>query len=186
MKKYITLLALLMAVVINTNAQTNVLAEAKENAKVMVATNINQVMVEILTGVKVASGEVYSASKMAIGQAYDFVKKETPQVIVEFLRWKLVECCIWMGVWGSFSLALVLFAWKLSSWRKKASLSTRSDAEIAEFATIWKWIFRAAAILLLIINLGYNGMTMGKIISAPRVYIIEYVVDAINGQAPRR
>jgi len=187
MKKYtlITLLALFFGWTTVTNAETNALAEAKENAKTMVATNINQVLIEILTGAKAASGEVYSASKITIGQTYDFVKKETPQVIAEILRWKLVECCVRTGVWGSFTFILLGFSMKLSSWRKKATPSN-SHSDSREMASAFKWILRCVALLLLILNLGYNGMTVSKIVSAPRVYIIEYVIDTIQGQSPRR
>src|SRR6185503_19457189 len=82
-----------------TTPSTNVITTAKET----IATNINQVMIEILSGVKNASGDIYKFSKQEIGQGYDFLKQQAPQVVAEFLKWKLVEAIIWTIIWVSLS-----------------------------------------------------------------------------------
>ena len=52
------------SVPIGTNeSSTNIMADLKNDVKQQVATNINEVMVEILSGVKAGSGEIYNFSK---------------------------------------------------------------------------------------------------------------------------
>lgn len=167
----------------NTNAPQTVLEQVKDAAKQTVATNINQVMVQILTGVKDASGEIYGASKVAVGQAYEFVKKEAPEVIVEFLRWRLIQAIIWALLFLSIAGLLFFFARQLKLWVIK---NPDSYSDNIEAAIGVKWGLRIAACIMIIATLTINGMTVGKIIAAPRVYIIEYVVDTINGSHPTR
>ena len=165
----------------NTGASQTVLEQVKDAAKQTVATNINQVMVQILTGVKDASGEIYGASKVAVGQAYEFVKKEAPEVIVEFLRWRMIQAIIWALVFLSVAALLFFFARQLKLWAEKNPHAYRDNLEMA---IAMKWVMRVIACLTIIITLMVNGMTVGKIVAAPRVYIIEYVVDTINGSQP--
>jgi len=72
MKKLI--LALLVGVIaIPVFAQTNqtVLEQATATAKATISTNLNEVIVDILRGVKTAGSEVYQASKQAITKSVD-------------------------------------------------------------------------------------------------------------------
>lgn len=164
--KFITLIIGLF-IINSASGQTNVLESVKQNA----ATNINQAVIQILAGVKDASGEIYGASKVAIAGAYDFVKKEAPEVVKEFLRWRLVEACIYILI--GFSLAGVLFfvARQLKLYSQK-----NEDDDLM----IGKWILRFIAIAIILATINEQGMIIGKILAAPRVYIIEYVVDTVR------
>lgn len=150
------------------------IAEIATGTKQTVATNINQVMVEILSGVKNASGEIYNFSKQEIGQAYDYLKENAKGVVHEFLLWQGVKAGVWIFVWTFVACLLFYFARQLKLYATKSGRYW-SDA------TGFKWIFRVVACVILVITLGVNGMTIAKICVAPRVYIIQYVLDVAQG-----
>jgi len=171
--------ALLAFSVITVPAATNQPTTAEivtSTAKQIVATNINQVMVEILSGVKNASGEMYKFSKQEVGQAYDFLKDQAPQVIQEFIVWKMAEAIVWAAIFGSVGGLLFYFARQLKLRAKDTSSYYRDDYNIT------KWVMRVVACILLVISLGVCGMRITQIAVAPRVFIIEYVVATINGK----
>lgn len=85
-----------------------------ENAKniaiaVGAPTNINQVLVEILSGTRDAAKEIYGASKKAIHKSIDFVGEQTPDIIKQFLMWRFVSAAIWAVVWLIVSALFLLF-----------------------------------------------------------------------------
>ena len=166
----------------STNNSPSLLAQAKTTANNVVAKpNLNQVVISMLEGVKTASGEIYDASKSAIVKSVDFASEQAPLVVKEFLRWKMAQAVIWAVLWAIPALALFWFA-------RKARILAKSDKIPEEDRyhtdkgdlTGWKWAFRIVGIILLMINLGVNGMTITEIVVAPRVYLIEYVVSTIQ------
>jgi len=168
----------------NTPATNNpsLLEQAKTTAHTIVATNLNEVVTSMLQGVKTASGEIYDASKTAIIKSVDFASEQAPLVVKEFLHWKMAQAVIYAIIWIIPSLAFFWFA-------RKARLLAKSDKipENDKYTTDkgdlagWKWFFRIVGIILLMINLSINGMTITQILVAPRVYLIEYVVNSIQG-----
>lgn len=161
----------------NLQAQAkSVLSEAATGAKQTVETNINQVMVEILSGVKNASGEIYHFSKQEIAKGYDFVKGEAPQVVKEFLTWQVVKSVVWILVFSSIACIMFYFG---RVFKQNQSKKNYYEEDFA----IMKWLIRIAASGLLIATLGVNGMNIAKVCFAPRVYIIEYVMDLSQGHA---
>lgn len=162
----------------NVISSTNVsaLKAVVTNAKQVVATNASQVMVEILTGVKNAGGEVYNFSKDQLSKGYDFLKEQAPQVVREFLAWQIAKSIVWICVWGSVACLLFYFA-------RQFKLRAPNAGNYKDDYNGFKWLFRVVACITLIITLGINGMVIAKIAIAPRVYIIEYVVDAIHGNS---
>jgi len=159
-----------------TEQAKSVIAEVAQSTKQNVATNINQVMVEILSGVKNAGGEMYKFSKQEIGQAYDMMKKEVPKVVTEFLMWQVAKAGVWIFIGVFVACLLFFFARKLNQYAEK-------DGYYSSDAIGFKWILRVIACILLVVTLEVQGMTIAKICVAPRVYIIEYVMDVAQGNA---
>lgn len=147
------------------------LVETKESVKQAVSTNINQVMIEMLTGVKNASGEIYKFSKQEIGQGYDFLKAQAPEVVKEFLAWQIAHAIVWIFILGSLACLLFYFARQFKIHAGEKTTYNKDDCNIT------KWIFRVIACIILVISIGYNSLTIAKIVVAPRVFIIEYVVE---------
>lgn len=167
--------------------QPTVLEQVKATTQQTVATNLNEVIIDILRGVHTAGGEIYQASKTAITKSVDFTMEQAPLVVKEFLTWKAVQASIWIAVWGTVALCL-FYAGRCF---KKAQQSDKlPDSDYYHFdksnAGLLKWLCRGAATATLIITLGINGMIIAKIAVAPRVYLIEYVVDAIQGHNQSR
>lgn len=160
----------------NLSAQAkSVLAEAATGAKQAVATNINQVMVEMLSGVKNASGEMYHFSKQEIGGAYDYLKAQAPQVVTEFLYWQVAKAIVWICIWVAVACLLIYIG------RIFKGVAAKAPSYMQDDYSGFKWAFRLIACVMLIVTLGINGMVIAKIKVAPRVYIIEYVMDVYNG-----
>ncbi|RTL07736.1 hypothetical protein EKK58_00925 [Candidatus Dependentiae bacterium] len=103
------ILSILIAPLALADGATNKIELISPETRQLVATNANQLMVEILTGVKNEGGKIYAGTKEALGAAYETVKKETPEVIREFMVWRAIHHGVWMGV--SVALAGVAFYW---------------------------------------------------------------------------
>lgn len=82
------------------------------------------------------------------------------------------------GVWIFVS---VFISCLLFYFARQIKLYIKNDGYYKSDATVFKWIIRVAASLILVITLGVNGMTITKIMVAPRVYIIQYVLDVAQG-----
>lgn len=164
----------------------------------LVATNANQLLIEILTGMKNEGGKVYIGTKEAVGQAYESVKRETPEVIRGFMLWRIIHHTLWMGVFAS--LACIAFYWSRGFKKLAAdcpppvkidSYHNRWDDHGKQTFTILRYVLVAVTVLFLLLGCTTNLYSMLKIHTAPKVYIIEYVVDTIQSvtqpnQAPRR
>lgn len=178
--KYLFSLLVLFALVTPTFAQTNtntaVSTGVLEAAKQTVATNLNEVIIDMLRGVKVASGEVYQASKTAIVKSVDFTMEQAPQVVKEFLVIRAVSSVRWLIVWALVATGLFYVA----KCARKHSLASKNDSEEQAFAWGANWILSIIACIILIMSLSLNGMNIAKITLAPRVYLIEYVVDTFK------
>lgn len=155
----------------------------------IVATNANQVLVEILSGIRAESGKIYGTTKRALAEAYDTVRKETPEVVREFLRWKIIHNTIWMGVF--IVVCSVLYYWA----RKFKFLADTCPAPFdgrdsfgnpckIDHGKLFYQSLHYAGIgvvtILLLLAVATNLYEIAKIWSAPRVYIIEYVFDTVQ------
>ena len=91
---------------------------------------------------------------------------------------RLIYIVGWAGVAG-----LIFYISKsISSHLKKYEENMFPvDAKIA-FSI--KWITRIISISIIILSIWINGMVIAKITIAPKVYLIEYVVDTINANRP--
>jgi hypothetical protein len=173
-----------------TNTATNAPVTLKgelAHAQQLVATNASQIMVEILTGVKNEGSKIYTGTKEALGQAYETVKKETPEVIREFMLWRAVHHGIWMGTF--IALASIAFYW--SRRFKKLAADCPPPVETGGYYNRYddhgkmtfqfiQYILVAVTSLILLFGVFNNLYPMLKIAVAPRVYIIEYVVDTVQ------
>lgn len=170
-----------------TVAEKPLLEQAKETVKSVASTNLNQVLIEILSGVKSAGGEVYTASKDAIHKSVDFVVEQAPDVVKQFLMWKFFHALTWMLIWISVASIVLFFAYKLRKYQDKASKDTgynSGDPSEHNVVVIFKWILGCLACIFLLFGVSSNALQMVKIKVAPKVYIIEFVVDTIRGETP--
>lgn len=168
-----------------TNAPITLKGEL-EHAQQLVATNASQVLVEILTGVKTEGSKIYTGTKEALGQAYETVKKETPEVIREFMLWRMMHHGIWMVTF--IVLAGIAFYWS-RRFKKLAEACPPptenrygygyTDHGKSAFQAA-QYVLVAVTSLILLFGVFNNAYPMLKIAVAPRVYIIEYVVDAVQ------
>jgi hypothetical protein len=72
------LLILLSTTTLLYGAESNQPGPTLETVKIAAQTNLNQVMIEILSGVKTAGSEIYDASKSALKKSVDFVSEQAP------------------------------------------------------------------------------------------------------------
>ena len=154
-----------------TNVQS-VLGQVTATAKQTVTTNINQVMVEILSGVKDASGEMYHFSKQEIGQGYDYLKSQAPDTIKEFLLWQATKNIFYIVLWCSIAAVIFFFARKFRLYGQK-----EEDTD----ALVFMWILRIVACVMIFGAVASYGLNVAKVAVAPRVFIIQYVIDVCQG-----
>lgn len=166
----------------NTNSSTTIdnLKEMAVNTKTNGA--INEAVIDILRGAKSVGGEVYQASKTAITHAVDFTMEQTPMVVKEFLHWRLAESII--NMLSVIALPIViLFISRAFRKRSEDPKIPVSDTQMLFDQTgcrAFKWIARVIGIVWLVCVIHAPIMTIAKITIAPRVYLIEYVVENIK------
>ncbi len=151
--------------------------QAIQSLKQDTATNLNEVVIQALSGVSTASGEIYQASKEAIHKSVDFVTEQAPDVMKQFLMWKFVASVIY----ASFTLLAIVtygfIVFRVYKW--EASESCRGDF----FATPMMGIIGGMVCLFLIgVVVIPNTMTAVEIKVAPKIYVIEYVAQALHPQ----
>lgn len=137
---------------------------------------INDAVVAILTGAKDAGSEIYSASKTAITSAVDFTMEQAPLVVREFLHWKLAEAILWSII------AIVIFTVVYIVFKRirNFALNLMQGSEDRDIILTVAWFTRIVATVALMIMLSVQAMHIVKITVAPRVYLIEYVVHAVQ------
>jgi len=182
MKSLLSLLILtvsLFTLTVPAFAQTNT-PSSLDTVKSAVATNMNQVLIEMLSGTKDAAKEIYGASKEAIHKSVDFVSEQAPDIIKQFLMWKFCEAALYALAWLVFGAFLVYVAKYLHKIYQDIKDNDWSYDPLPGFT----WFGRMAAIIgcvaILIFGVGGEVKEMVKIKVAPKVYIIEYVVDTVK------
>lgn len=132
-------------------------------------TNITQAIVSILGGAKDVGGDIYDTSKLAISKSVDFVKQQAPDLIESFVKWKFVEAAVYT-VAGAIGLILAIY---LGIYFSKKAYSS------GEEFLIMPAIFSFAATIPSMIGFS-NIMTCLYIYTAPKVYLIEYIMNHIH------
>ena len=173
----ISMLSLMLST-LSTLAMAETTAVAS-NVQAAVSTNVNQVLVEILSGVKGASGEIYSFSKQELGKAYDAVKEQAPQVITEFLRWRMFRSIVYIAIALSAFLVCMYIASRMKKYRFTESADDNFGRDIG-IVTAGYWVLRLGSLFALFIVSVPNLLIITQILVAPRVYIIEYVIDLVK------
>ena len=171
-------------------SSNNVPAAVSSTNTVTLQATLNDVVIDILRGAKSAGSEVYQASKSAVVASVDFAKQQVPDVVEQFLKWKITERVVYIIGWLIVAFSLYLLSKKATAWTDKYRVEKLDELHHPykftdyEIGMVLKWASRVAAITIITINVWVNGMTISKIVIAPKVYLIEYVVDTINNNRP--
>lgn len=197
MKLFIYSVLLSLALITPALSQTNappatntptILEQAKATVQAAVSTNLNQVLIEMLSGVKNASSEIYGASKVAIHKSVDFVSEQAPEVIKQFLTWRFCIAAIWASIFTTVAGFFLFFAYKLRRYQEKASTQCDEHSNPTEHqvTVFFKWAFIVVAFGFILFGVGYNSFEMIKIRVAPKVYIIEYIINTVQNGRPQQ
>lgn len=172
-------------------SSNNVPAVVSSTNTVTLQATLNDVVIDILRGAKSAGSEVYQASKSAVVASVDFAKQQVPDVVEQFLKWKITERVVYIIGWLIVAFFLYVASKKATAWTDKYRIEKPDSlhgyyGQITEYEVgmAFKWVARIAAIAIVTFNIWFNGMTISKIVIAPKVYLIEYVVDTINNNRP--
>lgn len=165
---------LIAALFISTaSAQTNTTSSV---GSITGNTNVQTVIVDILMGVKNASGEIYDVSKSAISSGIDVVKSQAPDIITEFLKWKFTCALIFviMGLILIVAGGSVIFYCLFYCYKKPDIFY---DTEVLILASIFLGglpIVTGTALTLV------NIFPLVQIWIAPKIYLIEYIVSVVK------
>jgi hypothetical protein len=118
-------------------------------------------------------------SKLKTGA--DFVADETPKLVDEWLRWLAVEHAIYAGCFLAASLTAIL----LCRWGAK-KLRTECD-KYTEYSNGYAWLCGQWSATLIVIgwvsvflfNIGtiHHAMHTAKVLTAPRVVVVEKIAE---------
>ena len=107
----------------------------------------------------------------------DFVMQEAPKVVKEYLSWKFNKSAMWILI----GLGIILLGqvqgrawWKDAYDEKKYDSHDREGLAFLAFA--FKWPITMAGIILSVTNV-YNII---YILSAPRIFLIENIIELIK------
>lgn len=163
--KYIYSIIVALFIVTTVNAQTNTIGGITSN------TNVQDVIVSILTGVKSAGGEIYDVSKSAIASSIDMVKSQAPELVTEFLKWKFTEASIWC-VFGIILVVIGIYG------TYKGIKMAGTDYELLQPPVI---MFGGVVPLTIgIIMFASHIFDVVQIYVAPKIYLIEYIVNVVK------
>lgn len=140
----------------------------------------NNVFLQMLTGVKDASGEIYTASKEMISSAISFSMEQAPQVVHEFILWAIVKNSIAVFI---FFLVLGFFLYFNNKMFKYCSKEAENTSD-----PLCYWLPYAivtaisiAIFIAIFCNIIYPSMLDGvKAAIAPRIYLMEWAVQQFN------
>ena len=133
---------------------------------------VNNILIDVLKGVKDAGSEMYATSKVGLAKAVDFAVEQAPIVVQEFLSWKMGEAVF--NVIAYTIAAIVLFCIARFLFKKVKDTNMNYPEEIVPLA-LGLMFCTAMFCLVTILNIKPNIETIIKIKLAPRVYILEYV-----------
>jgi predicted PurR-regulated permease PerM len=160
-----------------------VFADTSTNSTTAVSqpTNLDEVVIQMLQGVKTAGGEIYDASKSSVASSVEFAQKQAPLVVREFLMWNIAQAVISIVFWSTlaFFILYIGHCFRKQSESDNVPDNDRHRADKENYVAL-KWVARFAALVILLITLYGNGLTITEITVAPRVFLIQYVVDTIH------
>lgn len=160
-KSIITSIVLFSAIV--THAETT-----NSSSSIVGNTNVQNAIVSILMGVKGVGGEVYDASKSAIAAGIDMVKTQAPELVQEFVKWKFTEALIY--IIGSSLILVAAGVFFFNAYKY------RHDIEVYAPCSMIGCLIGLVGVLCVTRNL----MVVMQIWIAPKVYLIQYVIDNIH------
>ena len=177
MKKLLTILSLAFAIS-SFAADTNQINTTTNSAPAVgTETNLNQILVGMLSDARSAGKEIYGASKEALKKSVDFVFEQSPEIVRQFLTWKFMEASI-----KCVAMFLMLITIWFIAWFIYRKLKKYEDDGFE-----WMPILIVTILTIMTAPLWYsqiidNGLTAVKIKVAPKVYLIEYVIDKAQGK----
>lgn len=175
MKKLIALIILLGMTVFG-RAQSNTAQQVADTVKQSVTTNLNEVVVQMLSGLKDASGEVYAASKMALVKSIDVVKEQAPDVVRQFIAWSFARSLLLYLVWLIPVGAGIYAAIRVKRYGRDNGIAQwNDDDKIGNVVTII--LFWCASAVIFMVDTCNYGMDCLQIAVAPKVYILQYVIE---------
>lgn len=184
MKKILIALIIGFALVANVFANSNnVATNATSTNSVMGKTMsaLDTALASALTKASDSSGKIWDFSATAIGKAVDTVQQETPLVIEEFLTWKFIAAATPLLGWILFYICL---GWVFFATRKWTRSKDYDPDECDGFYGVLGFFGRFIPILVIVITFACAWVPrfteMAKIRFAPRVYLIEYVVETFK------
>lgn len=128
-------------------------------------TNLTQVIIETI-----------EQSKTVLGEGFDFAKEQTPMVINEFLLWKFWEQAVWALLLAGSSICTIKLLIKVWRW---AIAHDSNDKYPVVPACFLPAALSIVSVIILLIGL-HCGLQAAKIKIAPRVYLIEYISEAVR------
>ena len=146
-------------------SSNNIPTTVSSTNTVTLQATLNDVVIDILRGAKSAGSEFYQASKSAVVASVDFAKQQVPDVVEQFLKWKITEKVVYIVGWIIVAFSFYLVSKRLTAWTAERRISSPNDlhghyGEIINYEIInyeigmfFKWVCRIAAIAIVTFNI---------------------------------
>ena len=164
------------------NPTNNAVAGVTNTVTMPADSVLSKALAEVLMGAKDVGNEMYGLSKLALFRAYDLLQQEAPQVVEEFIHWKIAAACVWATGWAIVSI--LLFWAARSLWRQSR------DPDLER----WKqtncigssWTLGIFGTIIGLAGVGSQIYQLCFITIAPRIYIISYLYGLVQEARGRR
>jgi hypothetical protein len=154
---------------------------ASVNETVASATNavssVNDAVASILMSGKAVGSEIYGASKIAITDSINFVSAQAPDIIKQFMLWRVIEASFYALGFLIFAIIIWYLGYRL---RKDAGVREAYEDPSKSFFRFLGWVFIFAGFLPLVLGTGSWLMDIAKIYFVPKIYLIDYVLTLVK------
>jgi len=108
----------------------------------------------------------------------DFVSDETPKLVEEWLRWMAIES----GIYAACFLISSLTAFALCRWGSSRLWKEheKHGGDYSEYCRLWSsFVLAISWVVLPLVNIGtvYHGLHVAKVLTAPRVVVVEKIAE---------
>lgn len=131
-------------------------------------TNTTSAVTSINDLLKTQLSDIIAGIKNGSVKVFEWANGQVPEVIQQFLTWKLLESLLW------FSVGAIVFFFCVTGTRRSWKSTTLTSGDREGFA----FLYSIGALIGLIISM-FN-LTWVKIWIAPKMYLIEYVIELVK------
>lgn len=153
------------------------------NVNIASATNVvsslNEAVASILMSGKAVGSDIYGASKIAITDSINFVSAQAPDIIKQFLEWRMIEASTYAFVFLFVSIIFWYFGCRLRKFSSSLK-SNYQDKDVKSAAFAVSWILTIVGFVPFILGTVSWLLDIAKIYFVPKIYLLDYICTLVR------